>query len=369
MISAIQVGETVVAHKKLSEGLFIISGNKSRMMGETYYFFNVQKSKLSFSYLAGLKSIGVYNYDDFSSQEQDGLVIIQNLKTNLWKRCDLIAKSDTPVLIVGEPGSEKEKLACQIYLKSKKVHDPLYVVNCALLSERELYYLLNNEKSPLYALHGTVHFKGIQMLESNLFEKLLDGLQNMLGVLRSRTIFTCEINPAHEDSQTELYRCDAVKNRIGCVEIELPPLRDCAEELPNFAVLYIHQRNRQNGTQIVGLEPEAVNLLQEYSWPQNISQLQRVLNEAMLDTESPWITAKSIRRILLLDKRSGIVPKQGTQINLKQPMSGIIYDAAVLVLAEENMNQAKTAQRLGISRTTLWRMLHKDHVRKQDHQE
>lgn len=363
LIPSIQVGETFVAHKKLSEGLFTISGNKSRVVGQTFYLFSIQKNKTSFSYLAGLKSIRVYNYDDFLEQNRDELSFIQHLKTNLWKRLDPIAESGSSVLLTGESGTEKEKLACQIYLKSKKVHDPLYIVNCPSLSEKDLHYLLHHEKSPLYALQGTVYFKGIQLLDDNLFEPMLNGLQNISRTLRCRMIFTCEKNTAGSDGQREYYRRDRIKNQIGCMEIELPPLRDCREEIPNFALLHIHHRNRQNGTNLVGLEPEAISLLQEYYWPQNVSQLQRILDEAMLYTTSPWITSKTVRQILTAEKQSAVVSAEGTQINLKQPMSGILYDAAMLVLSEENMNQAKTAKRLGISRTTLWRLLRRGQVK------
>ena len=76
----------------------------------------------------------------------------------------------------------------------------------------------------------------------------------------------------------------------------------------------------------------------------------------MLTTDSLWITAKNIRRILASERRTA-PPADGTKIDLKQPLSGIIYDAVTQVLAEENMNQARAARRLGISRTTLWRMM------------
>lgn len=361
MIPAIRVGETAVAHKKLGGGFFMISGNKSRLTGTTYYFFNIQKSRMGLSYLSGFKSVEVYNYDDFLEQNSDNLFCSRSSWQGMLKRCDTIAKSRTPVLIIGEPGSEKEKVAAKIYQESTGGHNPFYVINCATLVEKELDSLLNNENSPIYALHGTVHFKGIHMLDHDLFEKLLDGLQRMMQILRSRMIFTYEIRSSHTEEKQDIYRCDAVKNRIGCVEIHLPPLRECSRDISNLSILYIHRQNRANGTQIVGLEPEAVSILEEYSWPQNINQLQRVLNEAMLLTDSPWITAKSIRQILSEEKVSSTTfSGNGTQINIKQPLSGIIYDAATMVLAEENMNQVKTAKRLGISRTTLWRLLHKN---------
>ncbi len=351
LIPTMRAGGSAVAHKKLPDGLVVISGSKSRMLGATYYFFNIQKTRPGLTYLPGSRSIEVYNSDDLPGQEPEQLRLIRDFRKDAWHRCDIVAKSSAHVLISGEPGTEKEFLANQMYLNSHQANNPLYIVSCGLMTKKELDFLLNNQRSPLYALHGTIHFKGIQLLDDSLFTQLLDGLQSMSRVLRSRLLFTYELQPGQDTR-----RLEEVRSRIGCVEIPIAPLRDCTEEIANFSILYIHQQNRVNGTQITGLEPEAMSILLEYSWPQNVSQLQRVLNEAMLTTDSLWITAKNIRRILASERRTA-PPADGTKIDLKQPLSGIIYDAVTQVLAEENMNQARAARRLGISRTTLWRMM------------
>ena len=176
----------------------------------------------------------------------------------------------------------------------------------------------------------------------------------MSRTLRCRLIFTYETRTA--ETPEDHYRLNAVKNYIGCVEIALPPLREHPESIANLAVLHIHQQNRIRGTSIAGLEPESIGVLEQYTWPQNLNQLRRVLNEAMLNTDSPWITARDLRRILSTELRSAAPAAPGT-INLHQLLSGIEYDAAMLILSEENMNQVRTAERLGISRTTLWRLL------------
>lgn len=360
MIAAIRAGETTVVHKKLSGSFFIISGSKSRLSGTTYYFFNIQKSRMSMSHIAGFKSVDVYNYDEFSDNDSKDLVYSRDSYKCIWKRCEKIAASKTPVIITGEPGSEKERVAGKIYHESSIGHNPFYIVNCSTLTEKEVEHLLNSETSPLYALHSTVHFKGVHALESMIFEKLMDGLQSMTQILRCRMLFTYEIRSSRIEESQDNYRCDAVKNRIGCVEIKLPPLRDFPGDIPNLAVLYIHRQNITNGTHIIGLEPEAVSLLEEYTWPQNVNQFERVLNEAIISTESPWITAKIIRRILANEKTStAILAPGGANLNIQQPLSGIMYDVVMAVLEEEDMNQVKAAKRLGISRTTLWRLLKK----------
>ena len=80
------------------------------------------------------------------------------------------------------------------------------------------------------------------------------------------------------------------------------------------------------------------------------------------------IAALCLSAALLLAAGGGVAsaaPAAPMTINLHQPLSGIEYDAAMLILSEENMNQVRTAERLGISRTTLWRLLRRGPAEKQ----
>lgn len=359
MIPAIQAGEVVTAHKKLSEGLFMVYGNKNRIGNTTYYFFNIQKSSFSISYLTDSSSISVYNSEDFKSEDFETPNLLHDINSAFYNRCMRIVDSTSPILIVGESGTEKEKIACQLYVKSKSAKDPLYIVNCNILTQKELDFLILSEKSPLYTMHSSVLFKNIHMLPKDLFEQLIDGLQNMSRSKTNRIMFTDEVMPAPDKTQERYYRCDTIKHRLNCMVVEIPPLRGNEKEILNYSLLFIQQQNKVQGTNIVGLDPEAITLLQDYSWPQNTNQLRRVLSEAFVATTTPWITAKTIQQILATEKRSSQVYGVKEQINLKQPLSGIIYDTINQVLADENFNQTKTAHRLGISRTTLWRLLKK----------
>ena len=108
----------------------------------------------------------------------------------------------------------------------------------------------------------------------------------------------------------------------------------------------------------MGLEPEAVSLLCQYDWPWNLTQLKRVITEAIRTTTTPWIPVHTIRN-LLKNETEAYTPSTHEPLNLEKPLDEIIYDIAQKILKEENYNQTRTAKRLHISRTTLWRILKK----------
>lgn len=118
------------------------------------------------------------------------------------------------------------------------------------------------------------------------------------------------------------------------------------------------------------MEPEAERLLSDFDWPHNYTQLQRVLKELVLMSENfYYITACEVERVLSREQIIGTfdvrVEDQNVPLDLNQSLEEINKTIARRVLAEENGNQTRTAQRLGIGRTTLWRML-QQHPKKQE---
>ena len=156
--------------------------------------------------------------------------------------------------------------------------------------------------------------------------------------------------------------CSLLRNKLGCISLTVPNLQLCIDEIPKLSVMYINALNSLTTSQVLGLEPEAMSLLQGYQWPQNLDQLKRVLKEAVLLTKTPYITAETVQEILRKEKKSiGIAQDNPVMdLDLNQSLKDITYDIVLKVLKEENMNQSRTAKRLDISRTTLWRILKDD---------
>ena len=110
-----------------------------------------------------------------------------------------------------------------------------------------------------------------------------------------------------------------------------------------------------------GAEKRAIQCLQEYEWPHNYTQFQRVLEELVMASADGMIREKDVN-IVLEDERTIVtVGKQsegtGIRINLNQSLEKINQDIICKILEEEDGNRTNVANRLEISRSTLWRFL------------
>ena len=143
----------------------------------------------------------------------------------------------------------------------------------------------------------------------------------------------------------------------------MPPLRERVQDIPNITTLYISQANVEFGKQVVGLESEAMELMQQFGWPQNLAQFKRVIRQLIISTNDYYIKTDVVRQALFQESPSSQYTFQlqpGYEIlNLNQNLDSINYDVSRIVLEQEHMNKTKTAERLGISRSTLWRILQK----------
>lgn len=148
---------------------------------------------------------------------------------------------------------------------------------------------------------------------------------------------------------------------LNCLMLQMPPLRSHLQDIPRLSGLYISTLNMRNARAVIGFEPEANLCMTEYSWPGNYDQFCRVLDELVLHTTTPYISVETVRDQL---KREctfypGAVP-QTHALPVDLTLEEIEQIAVQQALQAENGNQKRAAERLGISRTTLWRMLQRE---------
>ena len=185
-------------------------------------------------------------------------------------------------------------------------------------------------------------------------------MENTRLARRNRLIFTL-VKPHAKAELIEKY----LANSLSCLLLPLMPLRERIEDISSIAALYINQMNLALGKQIIGFEPSALQLVREYPWPNNLDQFRRVLKELSVITDTAYITERHTREILaqetfaLAPSAANVPsgPAPSVRLDLSGSLDQITKEVINLVLAEENMNREKTAKRLGISRTTLWRSL------------
>jgi DNA-binding NtrC family response regulator len=143
---------------------------------------------------------------------------------------------------------------------------------------------------------------------------------------------------------------------LSCLTLKCPPLRQRKGDIPLLVGLYINAQNVSLNTQVVGIVTEGMLMLQNFPWERNIAQLYRVIRELVVNTKTSYISAASVESVLNREKNPQTVsPDIG--INLNRTLDEITHEIVLRVFEEEKTNQTKTAKRLGISRSTLWRML------------
>ena len=141
----------------------------------------------------------------------------------------------------------------------------------------------------------------------------------------------------------------------------MPTLRSRKDEIPALASLYLNSLNTELGRQVSGFEPGTLEIMTRYSWPGNYTQFKHVLHELTILTEGPYISASDVAELLAQERQV----YRMTPPAINATLSGLTLDemnrqVALQTLAENHGNQSQTARQLGISRTTLWRMLSKE---------
>lgn len=276
------------------------------------------------------------------------------------EKIDQINKTSSPVMITGEDGTGKESIASMIYMWSQLRNNPLITVNCSLLNEKSWEFLLEHIGSPLTEESCTLYFSNIDVLTPERQKQLLAALTEMDVCKRSRVIFSCVCQPGEYTSPAG----SLFLEKLYCIPLYLPPLRTMADRIPNLVNMSISHFNINLDKQIIGVEPEAMDLLQQFQWPHNYTQLRRVMGELTTAATEQLITLEHVRQVLRNERHGSFFAFRAEDavqpLNLDRSLREIEHDIAIRVLEESNGNQTIAARRLGISRTTIWRILQRE---------
>lgn len=321
--------------------------------GKQYTLLKLNKKEVLFPDMD--KSISIYNKADEKPGEFPAYNHGANFVGDTHKLISEYSSTSFPVLITGEIGTGKDKAASLIYENGPYQNAPYYVIDCGLLGERKWNTLIDSENSPLSTVHTTIYLKDIGTLSKSQLSKLFTYIEHTNLHKRNRLIFSLTA----KENETGMIR-NYLTNHLSCLLLYLPALRDRLDDIPSIATLYINQLNSSLGKQIVGFDSEAMDLIRTFSWPHNLDQFHRIIRELVIITKTSYITAKSVELILRQEAPSDCMPAGRPQLNgldISRTLDEINYDIICATLAQKNMNKEMAARQLGISRSTLWRIL------------
>jgi DNA-binding NtrC family response regulator len=296
----------------------------------------------------------------------------------VFDRGNAAARSDTPVLIVGETGTGKELIAHAIHANSRRSKRPFVPINCAALPhdlvESELFGHRRGAFSGAFTDHpglfaaahgGTLFLDEIGELpleaQAKLLRVLQDGEIRPVGGLESRRVDVRIV--AASNRNLKAMRESGMRHdlfyRLSVLVIEIPPLRDRREDVPLLLAHFLEGIRRRGVSQVHGAEPGALDLLADYSFPGNIRELENLVEglSVALPPDRPMIRAEDVRGWL---RRRGLTVGDRTSNATGVPLK--LHDlerwAIGEALRQAQGNKSMAAQILGISRDTLYRKLH-----------
>lgn len=266
-----------------------------------------------------------------------------------------LTNASMPVMILGERGTGKNQVAARLYIDSVRKNHPYITIDCPLINEKNWNFLTKHYNSPLFDKENTIFISNIQALSDLRRQQLLSLILDTNAHKRNRLIFSCSQTleePASDPSKHFI-------NYLTCATIYLPPLRELTADIPSSANLYVNALNVELSKQTAGFEPDALELLCHYDWPDNFEQLKRVLADLVLLTDTPCIQAATVRKVLEKEKRQFTSNAIDT-FDYSRPLNTMLKEIVKVVLDKCDGNQSKAAKQLGIGRTTLWRYLNED---------
>lgn len=274
---------------------------------------------------------------------------------------DQISRSTAPVMVTGEVGTGKESMVSALYMRTPLRNAPLVTISCSLLNDKSWTFLLEHHNSPLSDQGSTLYFASVDALPQERRQQLLAVLSEMDVCRRNRVIFSCVCQSGEYRSETASLFMD----KLCCLSLYLPPLRQMTDRIPTLVNLSLSHLNVDLPRSIIGTEPEAISLLQKFQWPHNYTQFRRVIRELAITASGPIITAENVRQALKKERHVGCfspdAENAAAPLDLNRTLDEISRDVAFRVVAETGGNQTAAAKRLGISRTTLWRLLQTKH--------
>jgi two-component system response regulator AtoC len=302
----------------------------------------------------------------------------------VFRIIDKVAQTNSNVLITGESGTGKELVARAIHARSQRAEKPFVAINCAAIpSELMESELFGHERGAFtgavqrasgkfeYAHGGTIFFDEVASLQLGLQAKILRVLQERefsrvgshLNIKVDVRVIAATNTRLDEMVKEGQFRRD-LYFRLNVIPIELPPLRERAEDIAVLANYFLAKFNQQLNKRIKGITPAAMFVLESYPWPGNIRELENLIERiVVLGPDGHSIDEKDLPFDLLLhDEIEGEAPEGQTGDGLVQARHAFERQFILRTLEQCRWNQTNTARMLGIHRNTLLQKMKSLHI-------
>jgi two-component system NtrC family response regulator len=301
----------------------------------------------------------------------DGIVAASEGMLAVCRMIEKIAPTDVTTLLLGESGTGKELLARALHRLSPRADGNFVAINCAAIPENLLESeLFGHEKGAFTGAHkqtmgkvevangGTLFLDEIGDMPLALQAKMLRFLQERViervGGRKEipvdvRVVCATNQNPEHLIREG-LFR-DDLFYRVSEITINIPPFRDREEGRLVLARTLLQKYAKQQKRPINGFSEDAIAAIESYAWPGNVRELENKIKGAVIMADGKMVTT------LDLGLQEG--GQESESLNLREVRQAAESKAIRVALTRSYGNISKAAEMLGITRPTLYDLLHK----------
>lgn len=290
------------------------------------------------------------------------------------------AQSNSPVLLIGESGTGKELFAHAIHHASERRLHPFIRLNCAAiprdLLEAELFGYepgaftgagTRGKPGKFELAHrGTIFLDEISDLPLEMQPKLLRVLEEKeterLGGTRITKSNFRLIAATHQNLEESIERGTFRKDlyyRLNVIPIQIPPLRERKEDIPEIANQLIETMNKDLGTGMFKVSSEVLAIFENYDWPGNVRELSNILERTIYSVEGDTIEVHHLPFFL---QRMNHGPLKSHPSHLRRLREDMEKEALLHAIRISNNNKNKAAKLLGIHRTAVYKKLKKMNI-------
>lgn len=340
----------------------------------------------------GVPSVGLHLFSEVSrilhlkSEELDSRFIFEGIlgrneaMREVFESIRLVAATGSSVLVTGESGTGKELVASAIHNLSSRRRKPFVRLNCAALNEgileSELFGhvrgaftgAVGDKKGRFEMANGGTLFldeigeippstqvKLLRVLQEGEFERV-GSSQTLKSDVR---VIAATNRDLRESMEQGRFRQDLFY-RLNVFRIHLPPLRDRKDDIPLLVDHFLKKVTQKvPGKDLHGIEAPALSLLMNYAFPGNIRELENLIEHAAIRCQEGILRAFDLP-LSPLGTAPGPAARTavpGTLHQIRSPMENLERDAIVKALQECAWRVGRSAERLGVSRVTLWRKM------------
>ena len=249
---------------------------------------------------------GLTHYGELTGQSES--------MRSVYQVIEAVAPSSASVLILGESGTGKELVARALHTKSDRAKGPFFALNCAALPKEILENELfghekgaftgsTNEKAGAFEMSsgGTIFLDEMAEMPTDIQVKLLRAIETRqirrLGGKKEISVDIRIVAATNKNLQKAIADGELREDlyyRLAVVEIDLPPLRERADDIQLLANEFLARFAQQNGKNITGFEDQAWEWIISYHWPGNVRELKNALERAVIMSRGSTITASDI---------------------------------------------------------------------------